>query len=721
MQCVVRIVVLVSQAALLTALNAQQADIVVAPNGHDQTGNGSAAAPFATAARAQAAVRDLRRREPQRATPVKVCFRAGTYAMQSVLAFTPADSGTEASPVVWSSWPGERAVLSGGVALSGWAQVEGRWQVRLPAVQAGEWSFCQLFVNGRRRERPRLPREGYFFIEKEIPPAAGAGGSDRFVYRQGDIQADWQNLSDVEALCFHSWTMSRLRLASVDPRTRLVTFSGPTASTTWWAGLQKGQRYLIENVREALSEPGQWYLDRPSGVLTYIPLPGEDPATTVVIAPRLDRLVELRGDAALGLWVSYLRFENLTFAHSNWTLPPQGYSYGQAEAGLRGAFLATGARNITLQGCRVSQVGTYAVDFGAGCQDNTVEGCELVDSAAGGLRIGEGWGVTANAPATGRTLVRNNTIAHGGRLHPAGIGVWIGLSGDNTVENNDIFDFYYSGLSVGWTWGYGPTPANHNLIQNNHVYQIGQGVLSDMGGIYTLGLSPGTVIRHNSFHDIDSFDYGGWGIYFDEGSTGIVAEDNLVYRTKTGGFHQHYGKDNTVRNNIFAFARIGQLQRTRDESHLGFTFEQNLVTWTVGPLLHGNWNNTAAFVLNRNLYWNAEGDHALTFAGLTLEQWQAKGQDRDSLIADPLFADPAQGDFRLREGSPATTIGFKPFALSGFGRQTSASADLPAELPRAFPPPPPPPPPGPIEEDFELLAVGQPCPGAQTLEDQVVT
>jgi hypothetical protein len=714
------LLVLAAQAALLAFVQAQPADIVVSLDGNDRTGNGSVAAPFATPARAQAAVRELRRREPGRTTPIRVSFRAGTYALQDTLAFTPTDSGTAESPVVWSSWPGERAVLSGGTPLSGWSVVDGRWQVHLPAVQQGEWSFCQLFVNGQRRYRPRLPRQGYFYIEKVLPPPQGVQGHDRFVFRRGDLEGGWQNLNDVEALCFQSWTMARQRLASVDPQTRLVTFSGPTRGANWMSGLQPGRRYLIENVREALDQPGQWYLDRPSGVLTYIPLPGEDPATATVIAPRLDRLVSLRGDAALGLWVSNLQFENLTLAHTNWVLPPQGYNCGQAEADLRGAFSATGARNVILLNCRVTQVGTYAVDFGAGCQENTVEGCELVDLAAGGIRIGEGWGAGDRPTPTGHNLLRNNTIAHGGRVHPAGVGVWVGLSGYNTIEHNDIFDFYYSGISVGWSWGYGDTPANHNSIRDNLVYQIGQGVLSDMGGIYTLGLSPGTVIRHNCFHDIESYDYGGWGIYFDEGSTDIVAEDNLVYRTKTGGFHQHYGRNNTVRNNIFAFARTCQLQRTRDESHLGFTFEQNLVVWDTGPLLDGNWNNTAAFALNRNLYWNAAGDHTFAFAGQTLAQWQAKGQDRDSVVADPRFADPAHDDFHLLPDSPAPRIGFKPFALSGFGRETPAAPDLPLELPRAFPPPPPPPPPTPIEEDFELLAVGDRCPGAQTFEDEVV-
>ncbi len=177
-----------------------------------------------------------------------------------------------------------------------------------------------------------------------------------------------------------------------------------------------------------------------------------------------------------------------------------------------------------------------------------------------------------------------------------------------------------------------------------------------MGGIYTLGVQPRTVIRSNLFHDIAGLKYGGWGIYLDEGSTNILVENNIVYNTTHGGFHQHYGLENMIRNNIFAFGRDAQIQRSRAESHLSFTFERNIVYWREGELLAGSWVDRN-FFLDNNVYWHI-GAGGFKFAGFSWSEWQNMGFDTHSLIADPLFVDPDSGDFTIKPESPALSLGF---------------------------------------------------------------
>src|SRR6185312_4048624 len=187
----------------------------------------------------------------------------------------------------------------------------------------------------------------------------------------------------------------------------------------------------------------------------------------------------------------------------------------------------------------------------------------------------------------------------------------------------------------------------------------------DMGGIYTLGNQAGTVTHNNCFHDIAGLRYGGWGIYFDEGSTGIVAENNLVYRTTHGGFHQHYGKDNIFRNNILAFGWDAQIQRTRVEDHRSFSFEHNIVYWDHGNLLSGNWSKLNAF-FDYNTYWHMGGED-WKLAGRTWQQWQTEGEDAHSQIADPGFMDPEHGNFQFKTESKQHLLGFVPFNLEAFG------------------------------------------------------
>ncbi len=648
--------------------------------------------PFATVTRAIQAVRAARRKAggtlPGR--PI-IEVRDGTYYLRETIRFEPEDSG-----LIVRAYRDERPLLSGGVAVTNWqVGADGVWRAALPEVRSGEWYFTQLFVNDQRRERPRLPASGYYQIAGELDPTPEAGGRgfDRFQYRGDDIRPDWANLGDVEVLAFHSWSMSRLPIKAVDPARKVVSFHGTSPSREWWGRFVKGNRYLVENVRETFQQSGQWYLDRAAGELLYRPLAGETPSEARVIAPRLEDLVVFAGDTAAGRYVEHILLQGLTFAHAAWNLPRTGQAIPQAELNLGAALSATAARDLVIERCAVRHVGAYAMAFGAGCRDNRIESCEMVDLGGGGVKIGatrlDGWEdldamARSPEPLVSHHTVRDCTIAHAGRLHPAAIGVWIGHSPYNVIEHNDIYDLYYSAISIGWIWGYARSHAHHNRVAYNHLHTIGQGVLSDMGAVYTLGISPGTLVSYNHIHDVHAFDYGSWGLYTDEGSTGVTMENNLVYRTKTGGFHQHYGRDNRIVNNILAFSRTDQLQRSRVEDHVSFTFERNIVLYDRGELLGKSWDDPKVW-MDHNLYWHAAGEVRFP-KGRTLEQWRRDtGHDLHSLVADPLFADPARDDFRLRPGSPALALGFQPFDISRAGRRTTPylTTNLPP-VPRTF-------------------------------------
>ncbi len=649
--------------------------IYVSPAGNDswsgrlaQPNAGKTDGPLATPQAARDALRRLRTKG-ELGAGATVTLADGTYRLGEPLVLAPEDSGTDKAPITWQAADGAKPVLSAGQAVTGWKQEGKFWVADLPEVKEGKWSFRQLFVNGQRRYRPRLPREGHFHVVSQ--PGVDWKKSDyrtpadKFEFKPGELKASWHNLADVELVVLHYWVDSHLKIKSVDESARVVELDRKTRRKLTADFRAVGAPYYADNVREALDTPGQWYLDRPAGRLLYLPKDGEQPAMTSVVAPRLTCVLRIQGDPRGGKFVEHLAFRGLTFAHTAWDLGPTDTGDHQAASTVRGALVATGARNVSMEGCTIASCGTYGLELGDGCSHWRIVGNTLTDLGAGGIRQNGGGAKSPEAMQTGHNVITDNRIGPYGRVWHSAVGVLSQNSGHNLIAHNLIFDGYYTGISVGWVWGYAPSVSTENVIEYNHVHTIGQGLLSDMGGIYTLGVSPGTVVRNNVFHDITSHGYGGWGLYTDEGSTGIVFENNLVYNTKTGGFHQHYGRENIVRNNILVESAEAQIERTRMEKHLSFTFERNIVCWTgEGPLLGKSWKDDQ-FKMDYNVYWN--GGRKIVFAGKDFADWQKRGLDAHSVIADPLFVDAAKKDFRLKADSPALKLGFKPFDVSTVG------------------------------------------------------
>ncbi len=651
--------------------------------------------PFAGVGRARDAAREVLRSGE---LPVRIVLRGGLYELDEPLVFAPEDSGApaptegwniEVGPdrsVVYEAYPGEVPILSGGKRIVGFKPVEldGSmvWATHLPDVASGKWYFTQLWVNGRRASRPKLPKSGRFKIEEPLGEVVTEGdigrrlftGQNMFRYREGDLSA-WKNITDVEFVALHYWIESRINFVSVDTNTRTATLARKSKMRLTDDFESDGAPYYVENVFEAFDEPGTWYLDRPRGILYYRPLAGENIDSVEIIAPRSTRVMEIGGDG--DEWVRHMRFSGIQFSHTEWTVGEEELTATpQAACHVGGAVRLERAHDIVFDRCRVHHVGSYGIEIAGGSHDIDVAHCAISDLGGGGVKVWHGFeegdAVVGAGPDWNHTescrLIRitDCRIGDGGyRFHQA-VGVLVGMCSGVQILHNEIHDFDYSGVSVGWTWGYQESYAYGNLIEYNHIHDIGRRMLSDMGGIYTLGVQPGTRLTHNVIHDVWSRGYGGWGIYNDEGSSHILVEDNLVFRTKSCGYNQHYGEENIIRNNIFAFGGEAQFSRGRPERHTSFRFTNNILYFdSGGAVLAGNWESLGAKI-DRNLYFNRSGK-PLDFAGNDLAAWRARGADRDSIVDDPRFRDPDSGDFTVTGESVVRRIGFRPFDLSDVG------------------------------------------------------
>ena len=341
-------------------------------------------------------------------------------------------------------------------------------------------------------------------------------------------------------------------------------------------------------------------------------------------APQLKQFIKIQGDSATGKLVGNIRFENLVFRVAGYQTPTEGNEPGQAAASVEAVVMLDFADNIEFINCEIAHTGTNAFWFRRACSNCLVSRNYMYDLGAGGVKIGETIIRPDQNEITNNITNDNNIIRDGGHIFPCAVGISIFNSSDNKLIHNEIANFRYSGISVGWVWGYAFSPSKRNKVEFNHVHHIGWGELCDLGGIYTLGASEGTTVSNNVVHHVYPFAYGGYGIYLDEGSSGITIENNLVYICKSSGFDLHYGKENIIRNNIFALNLSDQLQANDAEEHKSFTFTHNIIYFDKGNLLSGNWHKFNLFS-DHNCYWDTRTKD-VPFADQSFSDWQKIGE-----------------------------------------------------------------------------------------------
>jgi len=740
-----------SQALAVTVVPAQStlADFYVATNGNDNWSGTLPApnskgtdGPFATVSRAQTAVRSILSNPKGRTTPIQVMVRAGSYYVTQPLSFTTSDSGTSSLQVIWENYPDETPVISGGMQITNWTHGSGNeWQATLPSSAQ---YFQQLFYNGVRRLRPRLGGllGTYYRVAATVYlPGSGSGPApdpnctvymaglgwecfDRFVYTKTDpISSSWENLNspypqgDIELYDFQKWSTAKLRIKSIDTSNNTIYLTGPTIQQDFYYGFMVGHRYVVENIKDELTQPGQWFLDRSKTpwTLTYLANTGENPPTDTVIVPQSTQVL-----VATGLeWVT---FQGITFEHDNWTVGTLGYASQTADQGVTGAVSCYNCQNITFNAAVVTQTSGGGIEFytnntSATTAHNTVENSALYDLGGFGVRVGllAQYNDT-DANVAQFTTVENNVISGFGRSIPGTFGITQGDGHDNTYTHNDIYDGYEAGIKIcaigcppGSTNSHG---AFNNTVSFNHVYNLGQGIMDDLGGVYfnTDPSATGNQALNNKIHDIndastlDADGYGGQGIYLDANTANTLVENNLVYRasavtqSQTCG-PQTAGTPNTIKNNIFAYGRQGIKQEGCDPPASGilqFTFTNNLVYFDRGYVQTGyaycmGGPCTEAMKYSDNMYCYAsgvacalptnpfyttgsEGRPQSTYYS-TLSAWQnSTGEDSGSEVKNPGFANPVypNDDYSLSE-SPG--VGFVVFDPNEAGRNNPVIPD----------------------------------------------
>ena len=542
-----------------SGLNAQRHEFYVSPQGAGSECTAALPCDLSTAKRAVEAA------EPSMTGDLTVELSGGTYVLESPLSFTPADSGLHGHKIIFRAAAGQVPVLSGGLTIKGWTLQDAKanlWQASVPKGFVAR----QMYVNGVVAQ---LARRDASVLGGYVQTGTG------YILGNGAL-ATWSRPADVDFVypaggaanqgAQGVWTDSLCAVASVSGNR--VTMQSPcfanAADTSFHPRISVPT--YVENNQALLGNPGEFYIDSGAGLIDYVPRPGEELPVATVVAPRLEALLRVEG--APRNPVHDLQISGLSFEYASWIPSPangqvplqsnalqEGSSAAHQVAPMPSAVQFHGARRIDFSGNTLEHLGGGALSFDGGGSGNRVIGNRITDVAGNGITIGATPWPTATPPAVLESgyLINDNYVYNVANRYQGGNGIFASFVRDTTIDHNEVWDVPYTGISLGWGWGFQkPTGMTGNHVDDNYVHDVMTSALFDGGGIYVNGTQHGwftsSTIENNV---VDGVYQPGGAIYLDNGSCRWRVRNNVVTHAPGASWLRiNHGDHNTVESNF---------------------------------------------------------------------------------------------------------------------------------------------------------------------------
>jgi len=650
--------------AVLLSLNVQaQVNYFVSPAGNDAN-RGTQVKPFATITRALAETRKTK-------GSVVVNLLKGNYYLDKSIVFTAEDSRNGEKTLTVKSFKNEKVTISGSVPLVLQWEVykNGIWKAKVTK----RLIFDELFVNGQLQKMARYPNYD--------STAQYFGGTAADVLSKERV-AKWRSPEGGYVHALHSSLWGDFHY--------LITGKNDKGDLTLEGGWQNNRRMpmhdkyrFVENIFDELDTVGEWYYDKKLQTLYFYPPKNLNIKTARFETPQVAHLFEFKGSAQQP--VKNINIEGLTFTQTLRTFMQNKEPLLRSDWTIyRGAaVVCNGAVNCSLKNCTLTNLGGNAVFFNNFNRNCEVSGCQISDIGASAICfVGDPSAVrspsfeyhqyvalasldrtpgplTNNYPAECR--VYNNLMFNLGRVEKQSAGVELSMCQSITVSQNTIYDVPRAGINVSeGTWG-------GHVIEYNDVFntvkesgdhgsfnswgrdrywhpdkKVLDSIVLNNFDLTMLDVIKPITIRNNRMR----CDHG-WDIDLDDGSSNYIIKNNLCLN---GGIKLREGVNRVVENNIMINNTFHPHVWFKNSNDI---FRHNIVLSAYQPIDVKVWGKEIEYNIFPDL--------------VSLKAAQDRGTDKNSVYGQLLFVDPDKGDFRVREGSVAFSVGFRNFAMDSFG------------------------------------------------------